>query len=368
METIPPVTPNEGKTVPPVTPDEGNGKSTVFGWFVILIIFLLFGLLPSVLINTYKEKIKATIGEINTVQTDCYSFKLPTGFTDVEENESDCHVDLRSDDSSVKQAVRVFPVTTDNTLIEKDMETLVKFEIEEVLKDPSLNVVNESEIEYLGLNGYGARATGNGAETVIYYLLLPSTNNTSDIKAYAIGFASDGNIDDLIDEVENSWKWSDNISSKVSEQSSSVTDSAYTINSPCFTFTSQVTVTKHLAVDECSFSVQLGGDSDIVNIHEFSTSNSSLDTEVNFWKEHAGEYVIISEEPMTVDAKNSHKIVFKTSPESDVTQIIVFVYTGNAYETSFGHPVSGFQINSLYDVEINTKANLDYILSHWNWL
>jgi hypothetical protein len=104
-----------------------------------------------------------------------------------------------------------------------------------------------------------------------------------------------------------------------------------------------------------------------VGVHQFTQSDATLAEAISDWKGFNSDAIILSEKDITMGVYNAHQILFKSSASSDTAQLIVFVYTGNRYESVFNHPVNGFEIMALYEDQSGTKVNIDYLLSHWIW-
>lgn len=142
-----------------------------------------------------------------------------------------------------------------------------------------------------------------------------------------------------------------------------------TIDTACFKVTSPVFSTATNKINDCELTIKTGTDfSNQIDVTQFASSDSSLDQDIADWKNFNTNYVIVSERDLKVGGMPAHQIVFKTSATSTLNQTTVFVYTGSGkYQSVFGYPVSGFEISTVYDSNSPTKAELDYMLTHWTW-
>lgn len=329
---------------------------------ILITIFFLFGLFPTLLFNLSKDNIKKILPKPTTVQTNCFKFIIPSIFKYTINNSQKCEVEL----AVSTQSVRIKPIMINREITEADLKKIVAIQEQELTTNPKIKINKEGHVKFAGLTGYGFEASLSENKSSIFFLYDPKASGNVDgqkVRGYAIGITSGSNLPNLIKEIENSWEWKEVNKSQVNSN-----NDPFTVVTPCYVIKSQVVAKQTYKVNDCDLSLQIGEDSDIVGIHQFSQSDATLIEAVNDWKKSNNNNVVISEKDIKIDSTDGHQIIFKSSQASDVIHTVFLVYTGNRYQSVFNYPVNGFEIVSLYGDERKIKSNIDYLLLHWTWL
>ena len=352
-------------TITPQTTTQQNIPASSNNWFhliILITIFFLFGLFPTLLFILFKDNIKQILPKPTTVQTNCFKFSIPSVFKYTINNSQKCEVEL----AVSTQSVRIKPILINREITETDLKKLIADQERELTTNPKVKINKEGPVKFAGLTGYGFEASLSDNKSSIFFLYDPKANINVDglkVRGYAIGITSGSNLPNLIKDIENSWEWKE-----VNKSQVNLNNDPFTVTTPCYVIKSQVEAKQTYKVNDCDLSLQIGEDSDIVGIHQFAQSDATLIEAINDWKKFNNDNVIISERDIKVGDIDSHQIIFKSSQTSDVIHTVLLVYTGNRYQSVFNYPVNGFEIVSLYEDERKIKSNVDYLLSHWTWL
>lgn len=328
------------------------------GLVMLAATFFLFGIAPVFILNIAKDILKNNLPKPKTIQNKCFSFDFYAGAKDdIGQNEK-CNVNISSSRGTVMIKLLEISGVTESNL--KEIADLDKKNLVET--NPSIKIESEGITKFVGLPAYQYVAKNQSRKIIVNFIY---SRNTTISKVYVVGFNLADLNSPLRKEVERSWKWlEDGYKYPTPIKGSNLG----VFNTPCYSIQVKTAVKEKYKINDCELSLEFQDDKSIIGIHQFADSEATLVEAVNEWKNFNKDIYIVGESNIKIGNKDGNKIIYKMTNNSDILHTIIFVYTGNVYEKSFGHSVNGFEISSLYEDNSNEKTNLDYILSHWTWL
>lgn len=352
--------------------NDTSGNRKWLGYFILILIFLVFSVLPVVVISSLKTTIKQLLPKPSTVETPCFKLNLTSYFKPTDKNDPEnCTIESKDANTNLYVAPILFNNLTENSLkqfSDNDKQTFLS-------TFPTAKTEFEGKIKFAGLSGYGYRATFKPTtkttrKAIVYWIYNPLSDieiESVKIKAFSIVIISNPNTSsNIFKDIEESWRWTTTASAKNDQKSD-----PSTIITPCYKAKSKINVEEKYKVNDCDLSIELTKNRDVigvVGVHQFADSTATLEEEISGWKEFNKSIVILSEKDIRVGNLPARQIIYKSSPVSDTLHTNVYIYTNNRYEKVFGYPVNGFILNSLYDDASEIKSNFDYLISNWTWL